>query len=95
MMTIGERLKDARERLSYSLKYVSKVVGIHRTTIGKYENNECLPSLDIIMKLIILYKEDANYILYGKSKKTLNIENVSKNIVDKIYYILSKENYID
>ena len=47
------------------------------------------------MKLIILYKEDANYILYGKSKKTLNIENVSKNIVDKIYYILSKENYID
>ena len=32
-MTIGERLKDARERLSYSQKYVSKVVGIHRTTI--------------------------------------------------------------
>lgn len=90
-MTIGERLKVARERMNYSQEYVSKVVGIHRTTIGKYENNECLPSLDIIIKLIVLYKEDANYILYGKDKKILNIDNVSKPVLDKIYYILSKD----
>lgn len=94
-MTIGERLKIAREKLNYSQEYVSKVVGTHRTTIGKYENNECLPSLDLIMKLIILYKEDANYILYGKSRKILNIDNVSNQVIDKIYYILSKDSRID
>ena len=35
-MTIGERLKIAREKLNYSQEYVSKVVGTHKTTLGKY-----------------------------------------------------------
>lgn len=42
-MTLGERLKAARIREKLSQEFVAKEVGVHRTTIGKYENNECLP----------------------------------------------------
>ena len=70
-MSLGSRLRDARLKLDFSQEYVAKRLDLHRTTIGKYENDASLPSTDILIKLIEIYCEDANYILYGKTKKVI------------------------
>ena len=89
-MTLGERLKAARIREKLSQEFVAKEVGVHRTTIGKYENNECLPSLTTMMKLIKLYNEDANYILYGDSRRIIDVSKFPDSLINKLYFLISK-----
>ena len=86
-MSLGSRLRDARLKLDFSQEYVAKRLDLHRTTIGKYES---LPSTDILIKLIEIYCEDANYILYGKTKKVINVSDVPESIVKKIYLLIAK-----
>lgn len=50
-MTLGNRLSIARKKVGLSQEYVANQIGVHRTTIGKYENDECEPSLDVIKKI--------------------------------------------
>ena len=86
-MSLGSRLRDARLKLDFSQEYVAKRLDLHRTTIGKYAS---LPSTDILIKLIEIYCEDANYILYGKTKKVINVSDVPESIVKKIYLLIAK-----
>lgn len=89
-MTLGNRLFIARKRVGLSQEYVANQIGVHRTTIGKYENDECEPSLEVIKKLIELYNEDANYILFGNERKEINVTQLSDTLLNKIYFIISK-----
>lgn len=89
-MSLGSRLRDARLKLGFSQEYVAKRLDLHRTTIGKYENDASLPSTGILIKLIEIYCEDANYILYGKTKKVINVSDVPESIVKKIYLLIAK-----
>lgn len=91
-MSLGRRLRIAREKIGFSQDEVAQRLKLHRTTIGKYENNECDPSVDILAKLIEIYCEDANYILYGKTRKSINISNLPEYIIQKIYFIISEYN---
>ena len=47
-MSLGSRLRDARLKLGFSQEYVAKRLDLHRTTIGKYENDASLPSTEYI-----------------------------------------------
>lgn len=89
-MSIGSRLKEARMNLNFSQEEVAKRINVHRTTIGKYENGESQPSLDILLKLIEIYCEDANYILFGKTKRIINIELLPDSVVDRIILFIGK-----
>ena len=89
-MSMGERLREARNKIGYSQEEVARRIDLDRTTIGKYENDASLPSTDILIKLIEIYCEDANYILYGKEMKVMNISRVPKNCMRDIYMLLSE-----
>lgn len=89
-MSLGSRLRCSRERMGFSQGFVAQRLDLHRTTIGKYENNECVPSVDILSKLIEFYCEDANYILYGKTKKCINVSEIPENTIQKIYFFIAE-----
>lgn len=89
-MSLGERLKEARIEMGFSQEEVAKRIDTHRTTISKYEKNECEPSLKIIMKLIEIYCADANYILFGKHMKIMHIEGLPETCIKQIYAIVSR-----
>lgn len=54
-MSMGERLRKARLKMGYSQEEVARRIDTHRTTIGKYENGECEPSIKVLAKLIEIY----------------------------------------
>lgn len=89
-MSLGSRLRCSRERMGFSQAFVARRLDLHRTTIGKYENDECIPSLDILSKLIEFYCEDANYILYGKTKRCINVSGLPEHIIQKIYFFIAE-----
>lgn len=50
-MSMGERLRKARLKMGYSQEEVARRIDTHRTTIGKYENGECEPSIKVYKSL--------------------------------------------
>ena len=57
---------------------VARRIDLDRTTIGKYENDACVPSSTTLARLVEIYCTDANYILYGKEMKVMNISRVQE-----------------
>ena len=76
--------------MGYSQEEVARRIDTHRTTIGKYENDECEPSIKILSRLIEIYCTDANYILYGKDMKVMNISRVPENCMRDVYMLISE-----
>lgn len=90
MMSYGERLKKAREEIGYTKTYVAQRMGVHRSTIGKYEKDECEPSADVLVRLIDLYRADANYILFGYGRKSIITEGLPEYMIEKIYIMIKE-----
>ena len=50
-MEFGKRLKEARERKHISQEYLAEVVSVSRQSVSKWENNECYPTVEKLIKL--------------------------------------------
>lgn len=51
-MTIGERIKEVRKDKGISVRYLSALSGISRSTISRWENNHLNPSEDKLKEII-------------------------------------------
>ena len=54
--SVGLRLRDARRRQNLSLTDVENAIGLHFSTIARYERNERQPSLEVLRELAELYE---------------------------------------
>lgn len=52
---IGKRLRDARKKAKLTQEAAAKKIGIHYTTLGKYELGEREPDFETLQKLADLY----------------------------------------
>ena len=73
---IGERLKYARERKNLKQNKVAKQIGIHNSTLAKYESGEREADNETIIKLARLYNVTHDWLLTGVDniKKPLPID---------------------
>lgn len=55
-MDLGFRLRELRQRHRLSLYDVERRVGLHFSTIAKYERNERQPGIDVLRDLAALYE---------------------------------------
>ena len=91
-MSMGERLREARNKIGYSQEEVARRIDLDRTTIGKYENDACVPSSTTLARLVEIYCTDANYILYGKEMKVMNIA-CTKELYERYLYVAFRISY--
>lgn len=62
---VGKRLKDARKKSKIKQKDVAEILGIHNTTLARYESGVRHPDFETIEKLADLYNVTTNYLLTG------------------------------
>jgi Zn-dependent peptidase ImmA (M78 family)/transcriptional regulator with XRE-family HTH domain len=62
-MNIGQRLKIARETISYTQKKVSELTGLGESSISEFENNEREPKFSQLSKLADVYKRSIDFFL--------------------------------
>lgn len=55
-MDLGGRLRELRRKHNYSLYDVERRIGLHFSTIAKYERNERQPGIDVLKDLAALYE---------------------------------------
>lgn len=67
---IGHRLRRAREDKRLTQKEVADRIGIHNSTIGKYELGEREPDFETVMKLAKVYEVSPVWLLTGDTKES-------------------------
>lgn len=75
----GYRLRELRESKSLTQTQVAKRLSLSKTTISGYENNIKTPSLEVLVKLSILYGVSSDYILGLENRKMLQIDGLTVN----------------
>jgi transcriptional regulator with XRE-family HTH domain len=64
-MTFGERLKLEREKKGLSKGELSKMIGLHYTQLGRYENNKATPKSDALRKIANALDLTTDYLMSG------------------------------
>lgn len=62
---IGKRFKNIREDLRLTQQALGDKIGISKQAVSNVENNLSNPSIDVISKLIVDFKVNANYLISG------------------------------
>ena len=86
----GYRLRELREDKNMTQTQVAKRLCLSKTTISGYENNIKTPSLDVLMRLSILYGVSTDYILGLENRKMLLIDGLSQNQEDIMKILLNE-----
>ncbi|WP_411675785.1 helix-turn-helix domain-containing protein [Caproicibacter sp.] len=86
----GYRLRELRESKNLTQTQVAKRLNLSKTTISGYENNIKTPSLEVLVKLSILYGASADYILGLENRKLIQIDGLTMS-QEEILKVLLKE----
>lgn len=65
-LSLGGRLKFAREAAGFSQRAVSSEVGADTTTISRWENDRLFPGLARLEQLAKLYRVSPSWIAFGE-----------------------------
>lgn len=60
---VGKVLKELRESMGFTQKYVSNYLEIDQSNYSKYELDKLQINLDMLKQLCILYSVSADYII--------------------------------
>ena len=90
--TMAERLTNLREKIGLSQSEVARRLGVNRTTINAYEQNEIKPSLNKLIALADLYHTSADYIL-GRTRQEgqqyIDVQNLTLEQVELLQAFLN------
>lgn len=65
IQNVGERLKICRNAHGYTMDEVVTNLGIHKTTLSKYEKGQRKVNHEILAKLALFYQVPLDFIAYG------------------------------
>ncbi len=77
MHNLGEILSELRDRSGYTQEQVSKKMNVSILTVGRWENNERLPSTEHFIDLAILYNVSLNYLVGLDKEHSIVVEGLN------------------
>lgn len=86
----GYRLRELRKSKNLTQTQVAKRLNLSKTTISGYENNIKTPSLDVLVKLSILYGVSSDYILGLENRKMLLLDGLTANQIEILNMLLKE-----
>jgi transcriptional regulator with XRE-family HTH domain len=78
-LNIGTRLGNLRKGKNWSQGELAKRIGASREIIGKYERNENLPSIEMVVKMAVAFGVTVDYLI-GESESA----SYDKDTVERI-----------
>ncbi len=75
---LGQRLKNARETKRYKQNEAAKIIGVHNSTLAKYESGEREPDFTTLKKMATLYEVSVDW-LTGSSDESIDSNSVAEN----------------
>lgn len=73
-MTFGEKIKSLRQKKNLSQSDLGKLVEVHYSHIGRYEQNLSLPSVETLKKLAQTLGVSIDYLVFEDHELAVRVE---------------------
>ena len=91
-MSFAQRLKKARIEKGLSQSELGKIIGIHYTQIGRYENKGAQPSADILSKIANALGITSDFLMNGTSDDLADSSLTDKELLNQFKAIEKMNN---
>ena len=62
-MNFSSRLKALRKSQKITQESLAKIIGVERSSVGKYEANNVIPSIDVLNRIADYFNVSVDYLL--------------------------------
>ena len=97
----GIRLRDLRRQNGYTIEQFATKIGVAKSTIGYYENENRMPDIEVLSRICDEFNVPADYMLgrtntaavKGKKKDVCELTGLSDKAADFLYDLLKHQRY--
>ena len=97
----GKRLKELRKANGYTIEQFAEAVGISKSTVGYYENNNRMPDIEILLRITNVLNVSADYLIgktnttamCGKMKTVCDFTGLSDTAADYLVQLVKNKDY--
>lgn len=97
----GIRLKDLRKQNGYTIEQFAAKIGVAKSTVGYYENENRMPDIEILRRICNVFNVPADYMLgrtntaavKGKIKTVCELTGLSDTAADFLSGLLKHRRY--
>ena len=97
----GKRLKELRKANGYTIEQFAEAVGISKSTVGYYENNNRMPDIEILSRIADVLNVSADYLIgktnttatKGKTKTVCDFTGLSDTAVEYLAELVKNRDY--
>ena len=92
----GKRLKELRKANGYTIEQFAEAVGISKSSVGYYENNNRMPDIEILSRIADVLNVSADYLIgktnttamRGKMKTVCDFTGLSDTAAKKVFNVI-------
>lgn len=77
MIMIGETIRELRDSFNISQVELAKNLGVTKQCVSNWENDNILPSIDMLIKISKFFNVTTDYLLGLKDTKTINVDGLT------------------
>lgn len=92
MFDFGLRLRELRERQNLSQDALGRIINRSKSVISSYENNIRFPSVEILIRLAVLYHVTMDYLVGIEKHECIVLDHLTEQQRYLIHLIVSELN---
>lgn len=88
MIMIGETIRELRDSFNINQVELAKNLGVTKQCVSNWENDNILPSIDMLIKISKFFNVTTDYLLGLKDTTTINVDGLTLSEIAHIKLIV-------
>lgn len=85
---LNEQIRELRNIRGISQIQLANKLGVTKQSVSNWENDNILPSIEMLMKIANFFEVSTDYLLGLDKKRTLDVENLTEIQISHIQLIV-------
>ena len=85
---LNEQIRELRNIRGISQIQLANKLGVTKQSVSNWENDNILPSIEMLVKIANFFEVSTNYLLGLDKKRTLDVENLTEIQISHIQLIV-------
>lgn len=86
----AERIKELRKGLGMNQVEFAKSLNVTKQSVSNWENNNILPSIDMLVRIANTYSVSTDYLLGLCQKRSIDVSKLSNNAIMHLQCIIDE-----
>lgn len=86
---VGEIIRELRSSFNISQVELAKKLGVTKQCVSNWENDNILPSIDMLVKIVKFFNVSADYLLGLDDNSTLNVSGLTTTEIAHLKLIIN------